>query len=188
MVACRADLDEMNSVIARLNDMAFWQKVKILVLTEYLGRSLKREDLENPGVAHACIAIQSCPPSVLEFVVLLRAEELLLPDMNGQLPLHIAATVSDESTLCDVLAGQPDAACFHDRSRRLPLEIYLRRNSEVGWSGALEQLISANPLALEALDLDRRFYPLIWSKMISKKDINAVFETIRGNPSLLSEN
>jgi hypothetical protein len=117
LVASRADLDEMNSVIARLNDMAFWRKNKILVLTEYLGRSLKREYLENPGAVDACLAIQSCPPS------LLRDEELLLPDTHGQLPLHITATVPVESTLCDVLAGQPDAACFHDRSGRLPLEI-----------------------------------------------------------------
>ncbi len=98
------------------------------------------------------------------------------PDTNGQLP-HIAATVPDESTLCDVLAGQRDASCFHDRSGDLPSKKF-----EVGWSSALEQLVSANPLALKALGLDRRFYSLIWSKMITKKDLNALFETSRGNP------
>lgn len=184
-ILCRDELDEKCTVVERLNEMPFFQKAKMLIRAEHLGRSIKTVDLKILNMVHACIAIeQSCPPSILEFMVLLRPEELLLKDTNGQLPLHIAAAVSDESTLCDVLAGDLNAARVLDQSGQLALQIYLQRIPDACWSGALEPLVLANPLALEALDLDTRFYPLIWAKMAVKKKLDALFKTIRGNASL----
>jgi ankyrin repeat protein len=181
------DVDRMELLKARLNGMDFWQKAELLVFAEHFGRALTMRDYEIAAILHAIVAVRFCPPSLLEFAVLLKVEDLLLPDENGELPLHVATHVSDESTISVILAAQPAAAHYPNQSGRFPLELYLRRNPDAVWYGALERLVSANPVALEALEIDRRLYPLIWSRLSAKKDINALFKTIRGNPSTFSE-
>ena len=184
--SCSGNLDEIPSAYSRLERMDFWQKATLLILTEYLGRPVTQNDSHLPLITHACISIQICPPSLLEFTVLLRTHELLVTDMSGNIPLHIATAISDESTICDVLSNQPIAASVRDRQSRIPLEIFLLRNPNVKYCDALEQLIFANPLGLETLNLDSRLYPLIWSRMAERKRTDVLFEVFRGNPSFFA--
>jgi hypothetical protein len=138
------------------------------------------------------------------------------------------------AVVLDVLLAYPEAAAVTNGAGRLPLEIYLRNNptsssstesseSEASslsppppppppdscyncWSETLQRLISAYPLALEALDVDYRLYPLIFSRMgcassntrrnitnVNDNDYSndnerrsdIIFDMLRGSPALL---
>jgi ankyrin repeat protein len=182
--------------IERLEGSEMWQKVKLLVLAEYLGRPMTVDDDQKQTLLHSFISIQtSCPPALLEFAILLQVEELLLPAVDGNLPLHVAAGISKPSTILDVLLAMPRAARRLDPTGELPLQIVLRRFPTIAWCPLVESLIVANPMAIEALNIDVRLYPLILAKIAAactnqspvnrnSRGVNQLFEMISAAPSL----
>lgn len=61
----------------------FWTKVVSLLETI--------KDRPDSGIVHTCFASSSCPPPVAHIVAALFPEELIFPDQNNRLPIHIAA-------------------------------------------------------------------------------------------------
>jgi hypothetical protein len=158
------------------------------------------------GIVHACLQIRRCPPALLEFAVLVHAHELLLPDATGRLPLHVAVERSNVTTIMDLLNAAPKVAWIPRSSpkkrrtttrttgkddnddshkHKFPIQVLLERFPDSAWAGVVNNFVSANPLALESLNLDKRLYPLIWAKLVANKDFDSIFESIRGNPMLL---
>ena len=176
------------SIIQVGHGMEFWNKARLLVLAQNLRRPVTLEDVDRPGIVHACIILQHvCPPSLREFAILLKVEELLQPDAQGRLPLHLACanSSSSPSVVSEVLRACPKAARILDGRGRLAWSLFQEHHPcpSSEWSGTIQELVHANPLALETSDLDARLYPLIWSRFSNPKSLAVLYESIRGNPN-----
>ena len=111
-------------------------------------------------------------------------QELMRHDENGDLPLHFATRCAHDDMICDVLRVEPVAASVPNALGQHALQIYLQRDLQRPWNHVVKKLIVAFPLAIEYLDIDRRLYPLIWSRMTgTRNDRDALFLSIQGNPS-----
>jgi hypothetical protein len=173
----------LEASIEFLHEMEFWKKARLLVLAQFLRQPIAIEDVEQAGIVHACIGMHGCPLSLREFAMLLEVEELLQPDAQGRLPLHLACAVSGSpSVVAEVFRACPKAARIPDGSGRLAWSLFQEHHPSAGWSGTVQELVHANPLALEASDLDARLYPLIWSRFSNRESLAALYESIRGNP------
>lgn len=180
--------------IERLGGSEFWQKVKLLVLAEHIGRALAKNDDAKSALLFSFISIQSsCPPALFEFAMLLQVEELLEPNSDGNLPLHLASSISKPSRILDVLLAMPVAARRLDCTGQLPLQIVLGRFPSIAWCCLIESLIVANPMAIEALNIDVRLFPLIFERIgcsagynpvQKRKGINQLLEMISAAPTL----
>ena len=262
-----SDKNKITNDINNAKQMDFWCKARLLILKEYEllscrpimtmtsnDSSLDNDNDDDDGsnnfndqsiIIKACLAIKDCPPSLLEYALLVHQEELSMKDDNGDLCLHLACMTNYNknnnsnneqqhmehnnnnakqqrraAVVLDVLLAYPEAAAVTNRFGRLPLEIYLRNNPSTSssteseassssssvpppdgcyncWSETLKRLISAYPLALEALDVDYRLYPLIFSRMgctnVNNNNNNngnerrsdIIFDMLRGSPALL---
>jgi hypothetical protein len=180
----------LEASIEVLHEMEFWNKARLLALAHFLGRPVTLEDVDRPGIVHACIGMYGwCPPSLREFAILLKVEELLQPDdgAQGRLPLHLAccaAVSSSPSVVAEVLRACPKAARIPDGRGRLAWSLFQEHHPCSGWSGTVQELVHANPLALETSDLDARLYPLIWSRFSNRESLAVLHESILGNPNL----
>lgn len=176
-------------LLERISSMGFWEKVQILALAEFTQRPVTTVEPTFTTVIHALIGLRFCPPAILDFASFIIPQELMRPDEQGDLALHFAARHSNDDVICDVLRAQTKAACVPDASGLLPLQIYLERDRKRIWNHVVHQLIVAFPLVIEHMDIDRRLYPLIWSRLggmspiIRSSNIDALFLSIQGNPS-----
>lgn len=176
------ELDRLDQVVATYREDEFWKKASLLVLVEYRQMPLGREHVTDTDLLQACIASVECPPSVQEFALLLYEDVLLIPNENGQLPLHTAILNGTPSLLLDVLAANTSAACVRNQDGRLPLELAVGHDADRSWSQGPGRLVEAHPAALAQLHLDDRLYPKIWSRISS---LDALFRAIRTRPDLL---
>ena len=175
-------------LLERIRNMGFWEKAQLLALAERIQQPVTTLQPTNTTVVHALITVQVCPPALLEFAGLLLPHELMRRDEHGDLPLHVAARCSSDDVICDVLRAEPKAASMPDADGAMALEIYLQRNPERTWNHVIKKLTVAFPLAIENLDLDRKLYPLIWSRLTTttstgRENVDALFLSIQGNPS-----
>jgi hypothetical protein len=164
--------------------MDFWCKARLLIiLKEYESLSCRpmtmisnNSFLDNDNdddsnnfnnqsiIIKACLTIKDCPPSLLEYALLVHKEELSMKDNNGDLCLHLACMTNYNNTnnnsnneqqhmehnndnakqqrraavVLDVLLAYPEAAAVTNGFGRLPLEIYLRNNPSTSSSTELE--------------------------------------------------
>lgn len=200
-----------DTLLDRCRRMVFWKKACLLILAEHTNKTLTPlpiedavEDYEargedssfdnesssttNLGIINACLQIQDCPPALLEFAVLVQAEEeLLFPTGEGLVPLHLAVNQCNITTILDICHAQPKAARLSNPiNGKFPLRSVLERFPNSKWAGVIDQILPANPVALHSLpNVDKRFYSAIFAKLVSKKDFDTIYESIRGNPPLL---
>lgn len=180
---------EIVLLLERIKTMGFWEKAQLLALGEYTRQPVTTIEPPNTTIIHALIGLRFCPSSILEMANFLMPQELLRKDENGDLPLHFAARCANDDVICDVLRAQPKAASLPNSDDLLPLQIYLQRDRRRSWNHVIQKLIIAFPLAIEHLDIDRRLYPLIWSRLarpsvsIGCNSLDALFLSIQGNPS-----
>ncbi len=175
--------------------LEFWHKAVLLVLAEFhlLRSSSNRpatflpsmDQSDSSHVVHACLGIARCPPSVLKLAMLLHPEQLLLPDEDGRLPLHIAASKlyhdsSINDIFIDLINACPQAAQHRDAHQVIPLQLC----GACGWNERLARLVLANPLGLTAMDFDDALYPRIWARMALRRNCSALFELIREKPNI----
>lgn len=190
----------------------FWQKSALLVLAEHhVYRSSANSHphgplppmdlLDDSCVLHACLGIPVCPPSLIEFALLLHPEQMLIPDDEGRLPLHIAASKlnqdpSAKSILLDLVTACPQAAQHRDVHQRIPLELC----GASAWNESLARLVLAYPLGLAAMDFDDALYPRIWARVTQRRsgsggtstsnnhetNHNVLFQLIREKPTILA--
>eukprot|EP00539_Tryblionella_compressa_P003517 CAMPEP_0178732630 /NCGR_PEP_ID=MMETSP0744-20121128/367_1 /TAXON_ID=913974 /ORGANISM="Nitzschia punctata, Strain CCMP561" /LENGTH=439 /DNA_ID=CAMNT_0020384765 /DNA_START=332 /DNA_END=1652 /DNA_ORIENTATION=+ len=192
------DTMELRKKIESAQQMEFWRKARLLILTEYEYRndsSRKKYCTDNArGTIEACLGIPECPPSLIEYAILAYSEELLEPDGNGELLLHQVCANARERTenqwlVLEVLTAQPEAAKIPDGRGRLALEIFLGSfRTPPAWSEVLKRLILANPVALDALHIDSRLYPEILVERIgcNRETRSEIFDILRSMPSLFA--
>jgi hypothetical protein len=184
--AAERDCTRIRELVMACEAVEFWQKASLLILAEYKGAPLVSTDVVDYGhIVHACAGIQECPPSLLEYSLLLYPEQLLVRDENGHLPLHIVSSRSDAANAIDILQACPQASKVRDDEGRLPIELAVQ--SGWSWSDGVGQLLLANPVSLEALNVDERLYPRIWSRLSRKPhgSTSALFESLRARPSIV---
>lgn len=180
---------EIVLLLERIKTMGFWEKAQLLALGEYTQQPVSTMEPSNTTVIHALIGLKYCPSSILEMANFMMPHELLRKDEHGDLPLHFACRHANEDVICDVLRAQPKAASLPNADDLLPLQVYLQRDRKRSWNHVIQKLIIAFPLAIEHLDIDRRLYPLIWSRLARPSaisgcnSIDALFLSIQGNPS-----
>ena len=171
-------------LLERIRTMGFWEKAQLLALTEFTQEPVTSVEPVRTTVLHSLIGLNVCPPAILEFAGFMMPQELMRHDENGDLPLHFAARRSHNDVVSNVLRVETMAAGVPNASGLLPLQIYLEGDRNLSWNHVVKNLIVAFPLAIEHLEIDRRLYPLIWSRLTGTRDIDALFLSIQGNPSL----
>lgn len=196
-----SDRRKLSNRMRDAKEMDFWGKARLLILAEYAlsstpipkNASYSLDDSKNNGIVQACLGVGDCPLSLLEYALLVYNEELLVKNRDGKLPLHQAcaslkAPNEKEKIIAEVLWAEPKAAMVRSGDGALALELFLKSSLEPpSWSETLQSLISANPLALEAIDFDVRLYPMLLSRMgRTDKARSNIFNILRGNPALCS--
>jgi len=109
--------------------------------------------------------------NVIPLAVRLHPEQLSKRDMNGNLPLHIAASTPAEKMrqrygrfqavdAVNVLVNSyPEAAGAANRNGRLALHLALARGRRT-WNTGVSKLVDAAPRALMTRDVETHFYPV----------------------------
>jgi hypothetical protein len=190
LMKAEVELRNLESLIEPFHKNDFWRKASMLVLAQYLKRALTEQDLVGSRIVHACVGIDNCPPSLLEYAILLNMNELVKKDHKGRSPLHIAASAAKDTTVATIAMACPEAARISDNRGRLVLKILLSKRRPRGWSPGLEQVIVANPEAIETLDLDEKLYPFIWNRLgqiPTGKGLDELYKSVRAKPSLFKE-
>lgn len=184
--------------VREATETELWRKARMLILAEFTQyhqqQCFARRSRQCLTTVQACLGIDQCPPSLLEYAILAYSEEMTIPDENGNLPLHQVCSIpvqrrDGQWLMLEVLDANVQAAKVLDGQRRSPLEMYLHssRGSTVVWSEALRRLILAHPVALNNLQIDRRLYPLILERLVCRRDTaSGMFELIKANPGLFS--
>lgn len=188
--------NDQTSLCAKLKEakeMDFWRNARILILAEYRLKRQRSADTKEPTIVQACLGIDHCPPTLLEYAILAYSEELIVADKQGSLPLHHACALCVEQKeiqwlVLEILNANPQAARVPDKHKRLPLEIFLSKSENTTmWSDALRKLILAHPVALDNLQIDSHVYPLVlWRMGCGKDTASQIFELIRASPGLFS--
>lgn len=179
------DCTRIRELVASCEAVEFWQKASLLIMAEFRGSPLlPTENVDRGHLVHACAGIHECPPTLLEYALLLYPEQLLVPDENGQLPLHIVASRQDAPNAKDILGVCLDASKVRNQDGRLPIELAVE--SGWSWTDGVGKLLAANPTSLEALNVDERLYPWIWFSLSRKPhgSTSALFESLRARPSI----
>lgn len=211
----QTELQRQERLIASFQQNDYWQKAALLVLVEYTKQPLKEGGIADNeySIVHACAGLPHCPSSLLEFAILLHADDLInKKDYRGQLPLHVAASTHatslatrrtnknvdhrgskwdrSEEILLTILAACHQAAFVKDADGCLPFAVAIKVQREqwcdngIAWSRAgLQRLLAVNPAALETLDLDERLFPYIWANRMHAT-ANEMFCSIQRNPNL----
>jgi hypothetical protein len=187
------DQRRLEAKLTEYVEMEFWCKSRMLIIAEYkhFGRQSRTD---NHGTVQACLSINECPPSLLEYAILAYGEELVIPDGHGNLPLHYACagSVGRKETqwlVLEILNATVQAARVPGKSRRLPLEIFVSNSTEknLTWSEALKQLILAHTAAIDVLQIDHLLYPFILERLGCNKDTaSEIFQLLRASPGLFS--
>jgi ankyrin repeat protein len=176
---------KIQELVASCEAVEFWQKVVLLILAEYSGRALNAtQDFDTGNLIHACVGVHTCPSSLLDNALLLYPEQLSKPDDNGSVPLHVACSRPDAAHVKDILRACPTASKIRNQEGRLPIELAVECG--LSWTDGVGELLLSNPISLEALNVDERMYPWIWSNVSRKPygNTSALYESLRARPSI----
>ena len=171
-------------LLERIQRTGFWRKVEVLALAEYTQQPIAPGNQSlvnwpNTTIIRIFLSLQYCPAVAMEIACILRPKALMEKDELGDLPLHIATRQSCDQLIEKVLDAHPLAAAIPDASGALPLQIYIRRRRVKSWRPLTTKLIIVFPSAARNLNLDRRLYPLLWSRLNSAEERTAFFLSIQ---------
>jgi hypothetical protein len=145
---------------------------------------------DSDGTINACLSINNCPPSLLEYALLVYRNELMKKDRDDHdnLPLHKVCSQYERPPkdmqwrVMEVLGACPEAAAVTNSDGKVPLDLFVNRKNcdglvderkgRVGWSEALRQLIIAYPVGLEVLNVPVGLYPLIIVKVCDENQVS----------------
>ena len=187
---------ETKELMEHIQATGFWEKVELLALAEYTQQPLapKGESCvasSTTTVFHALVSLWHFPHATIILASFLVPQTLLKKDGNGDLPLHLATRGKCDRMIREILNAQPLAAATPDGTGALPLQIYLDRSDVQSWSPLVKKLIDADPPAVKRLDLDRRLYPLLWSRLNRhpiirnpSRDLDTLFLSIQSAPDV----
>ena len=189
-----------------IRNLDFWKKASMLLLVQHTLTPLKMDEdfLDQPfeslqcSVVHACIhllAENRCPPSLLEFAVLIQdPSDLLQPshhENNRTLPLHSACLLLPENAIWDILNACPKACQVPNPDGLLPIQIYLDRQTPTSSHLAPDPLLmrcflESYPPSIEALKLDTKLLPYIWAQFATTQGRTILWQCIRSCPAVFA--
>jgi len=183
----QAPTDFMSQVDFSLSKM--WTVVNLLLKAEY-HRSIS-DPLPNNKVwrvVHACAGIRNCPSNLLlMFAIKLYPMQVFERDEDGNLPLHIAATIpvtSDDrgnENIRLLAAVYPGAARTTCHKGKLPLSLVLQ--SGYGWDKGIEDILRAYPAALTVKDEETNLFPFM-AAAVSDAPLETIYKLLRANPEI----
>ena len=189
-------ITKTKSLLDRVQSTGFWEKVELLALAEYTQQPLAPRGASRVAsrttVLHALVSLLDFHHATIDLAFFTIPQTLMQKDERGDLPLHLAIRGKCDRMIRDILNAQPLAAAIPDSTGALPLQIYLGRSHVPSWWNSLriKELIGAFPPAVHNLDLDRRLYPLLWSRLNRQAtvrnpsgDLNTLFLSIRSAPA-----
>jgi hypothetical protein len=139
----------------------------------------------NQLMMHACIqAGSSCPLALRQRVMKRYGHQLDTPDEFGNLPLHIAASLSvssdeeDVEEIRQVLKACPTATQAVNTEKKLPLDVAIDAGRT--WSSGARTLFEAFPEAIICQDIPIPHYPMILSEI----GADSIYRVVKATPDL----
>lgn len=139
----------------------------------------------NQLMMHACVQAGSfCPLALRQRVMKRYAHQLDTPDEFGNLPLHIAASLSvsdDEEAVEEiqqVLEACPSAIQAGNTEGKFPLNIAIDAGRT--WSSGARTLFEAFPEAIASQDIPIACYPMILSEI----GADSLYRVAKATPEL----
>jgi hypothetical protein len=192
-VSLQGQLEALEKDLWQIQELDFWQKASLILLAQYYKRPINENtgETSSSGIIHACIGLlveNQCPPSLLEFAVLVHDQsELLEPDgTDGSLPLHKASAMLSESAIWDILCACPNACQNPDVHGNLAIRIYWDRKRNDADPMLMRKFFQANPLSIEALQLDPKIIPFLWAQYSTTNGRSILIQCIQSSPALFA--
>ena len=141
---------------------------------------------------HASVGVPSCPHHFIRLALKIKPEQIREPDINGNLPLHIAASISSPSMYSQknvfvvietILGCYPKAARISNKDRRLPLALAIE--SRKTWENGIRVLIEAHPAALSTIPIDAKYFHLILERIAKSSSPTVLFEVLKAKPEIV---
>lgn len=145
-------------------------------------------------IVHSAVGVATCPPHLVRLAIKLKPEQVEEPDINGNLPLHIAAMTkypdinySDENlgVVDSILSLYPEAARIPNDSGKLPLCLAIESGKT--WDNGIRSIIEAHPGGLATIQIEVRLFHRILEQISKDFPQRVFFEVIKSNPEILSE-
>lgn len=182
MCADMEQIQQLEEIVDAHRNLEFWQKISLLLYVEYYGCE-SIDDISDDQVLHAAVGVADCPPSLRELAIALNAHELLTPDKVGRLAIQVAIEQSRYDLVIEMLRLQPSVAQTRNRQGMLPLALAVRHFQCPSWEKGIGLLVELHPAALEEVELEDIFIPLVWSKISS---VCALFNAVRSRPNVFA--
>jgi ankyrin repeat protein len=176
----------VNTSIQDDMDNRLWGKLCIVLKYTYLalhGYPFCDESITIPKI-HALIEC-GANPKIVQYVIKRYPNEVIKRDEFGKTPLSIAASKVDTMPeIIEILLkaeknnkyGIVSSARMTDNEKRLPL--HLAVESGRTWVNGVENIVVAEPLALETRDIKTKMYPFMLAAVPSYKWDNTCYDTI----------
>lgn len=149
---------------------------------------ISRYDFSSWMQLHFLITLPNylCPTTFLHLAIMLYEEEAQVFDHNGNLPLHIAASLDPmrmEGIIDVLIDAYPDAVSMENKKGRLPLDIALRA-SNYTWNTTVKSILERYPIALEKLTvtLSAGYIENIILKAIETCNVSCLFQLLLNRP------
>ena len=142
---------------------------------------------------HASVGTSCCPPHFIRLALKIKPNQISEPDLNGNLPLHIAAqtSVSSHSTRIDIrfniiesiLTLYPMAARISNNNGSLPLALAIENRKT--WNDGVRAILEAHPAALSTIQIDINIYHYILERIARGSSPTVLFEVIKAKPEIV---
>ncbi len=198
---------------------SFWQSVSVLVgatpsTTKHHSRLNESHTQATTLLLHSCLQSKDVPFALTERAMTHSKAQLLLPDDNGDLPLHIVSRIppqvqshtrsslddydqdqDDESEsesdngeddfLNRVISLYPAAAFRYNNEQQLPLIVAIQAGRK--WASGISSLLQANPGAIEDVQLPLNVFPYLLELLLSSRQ-DTTFRILQSQPELFLHN
>jgi ankyrin repeat protein len=161
--------------------------------------------LRSSSILHRLVSFPQCPVELLMCTCRQNPELLTRQDSAGNTPLHLAVHLNahalerflvlvartrvaeqQQQQSSSAVRGPPPpplvtATHIRNDHKETPLDVAIRVHCH--WTSSHLLLLEANPMALEALDMDDALYPFLLAR--TNGCANVSFQILRGRPSLV---
>lgn len=164
------------------DSLALWRCMhKMLVVLGAANDSL----LPTYPLLHECIRQDPhCNTFFFHCILSLNPHYAYQADTNGDLPLHVAARVAEntkewQNRLATIVVSYPKGASIANTQGKLPLELL----HDVSWNH-MRLLVRCCPVALSRLNLHESLYANVMAKLGQKGHSSTIFTILKETPAL----
>jgi hypothetical protein len=180
----------MNTLALDDHDANLWEAAVLLIkVAHQISCPDAKVDDTLDYILHTALRVDGCSSSLVRFIVGINPEYVRLRNSNGDLPIHIEATVVREGNDCKtkifsyLLSCFPESAQERNGSGKLPLTL-LREHKKV-WETGIKTILMAYPVSIHSQNLDLRLYPALLHRVAKDTNMSTLYEIIRSGPELI---